>query len=179
MMRLQCADISVISAERATSAGVGYKRGFQFPAMPSDAFGSAPLASIAATGLEEERGSSVAPADQFNRYQARLSRHMAPTSAGFQFISPQPVADGRLASAKFRHDLSDRQPVIHQPLQPLSLDPTSRRVLLRVRRGEPVLVHPIRHRRRSLPNRLAIRSTLSRWSNNSCSDSFSTSDLPS
>src|SRR5436305_2703077 len=107
MMKLQRADIPVIAAERATSAGLGHKRGFEFLAMPSDVFGSAPLASIAATGLEEESGSSVALAHQFNRDQARLSRHTPPTSAGLQLISPQPVTDRRLASAKFRCDLMD------------------------------------------------------------------------
>ena len=59
-----------------------------------------------------------------------------------------------LAQPYFRSNLADRPSVRNQLAQPLSLDSTFRGMPLPIRRDEPVLLHPIRHCRRVLPESL-------------------------
>jgi hypothetical protein len=148
----------------------------------SDSLLPATETSICTPAFKPEIREPVQPAGALNDQLASSARLLsAPSLHGgprLQAVLGKPMSDRSRSALERLSDARNWQARRYQLLQPLPFKVAPRRMLLCVRRAEPVLLHPSKKPvEGSLPERLAMRSMLSPCARSLCNDCLSITHL--
>jgi hypothetical protein len=147
MVELKRADVDVVAAHAATTAGLSDEDVLDSPPPGGDPLHGASRAAIEATPT----GADVVGPPMARALARDARRFLAIAARVLQWVALQsvlgePVADARVRQSDLLADLADRHPALDELEQRLTIDAAARSVLRRVLRPYVVLLHPEHHR---------------------------------
>src|SRR4051812_23398670 len=156
-MEVERTHVAVVPAQGAGPAGLRDEPRPQTTAPLDDLLGltaQAPVLDVVAA--KAERRAPVVTAGQLDVPAVGL-RDESPRlgQPRLQAVDAQPVTHASRAPVDRRRDASDRQTGVDEALELVAVQPPASAMHLRPHRREPVLAHPVRHRRRVPPGATA------------------------